>query len=87
MEGAARAERGSDVSPAAAGDRWSGETGRHGGGEQGAVQAVCTEGVTLGLPLRVPGIEETTAGKNTIRRPDEAAMSRLLAEQKKQLRD
>ena len=82
MEGAARAERGSDVSPAAAGDRWSGETGRH-GGEQGAVQAVCTEGVTLGLPLRVPGIEETTVGKNTIRRPDEAAMSRLLAEQKK----
>ena len=31
MEGAARAERGSDVSPAAAGDRRSGETGRHGG--------------------------------------------------------
>lgn len=82
MEGAARAERGSDVSPAAAGDRWSGETGRH-WGEQGAVQAVCTEGVTLGLPLRVLGIEETTVGKNTIRRPDEAAMSRLLAEQKK----
>ena len=86
MEGAARTERGSDVSPAAAGGQVV-RRDRQTRGEQGAVRAVCTEGVTLGLPLRAPGIEETTVGKNAIRRPDEAAMSRLLAEQKKQLRD